>query len=169
MWAPVDELSDEDQRATAKSPLEVLEDARAAVKTTDVEGQTRNKTSSSVKPKSAAKSSASPKSPAKKAAAKKGAAKKGAAKAKTADEENSEDIAGSDAEPILKRPSSNATKGTKKRPATGNGGSTKDSPAKKKSLAMSKVYKYKYHKHNKYGFKREKKELTTVGVWENIK
>ena len=174
MWAPVDELSDEDQRATAKSPLEVLEDARAAaVKTTDVEGKTRNKTSSSVKPKPSAKSSASAKSPAKKAAVKKAAAKKGAAKAKvskTVDEEptkspeNSEDIAGSDDEPVLKRPSSNATKGTKKRPAAASGGGTKDSPAKRKSLMSKKVYKYKYHKHNKDGFKREKKELTTVGV-----
>ena len=126
----------------------------------------KDKASSKAKAKSTVKSAASKQAAAKKAASKrKGAEDQDADKQETADTEDEPSPKqvkpGSDDElPILKRPASCTPKAkagaSMKRPAS------RATP--KKCETKTRVYKYLYHKHNKYGFKKNKQEIMTVGV-----
>ena len=171
MWAPVDILSDDEgggknNKEEQKSASDVLAAAKAAVESKielDKTKRNKEKASSKAKAKSTVKSAASKKAAAKKAASKrKGAEDQDADKQETADTEDEPKQVkpGSDDElPIIKRPASCTPKA--------KGGATMKRPASRatpKCETKTRVYKYLYHKHNKYGFKKNKQEIMTVGV-----
>ena len=188
MWAPVETLSDDEQggnnnkesQQNQKSAAAVMTAAKAAVesktdvvdktavttkKGKDASGSKENASSSKAKAKATVKSAASKKSAAKKSAANPKKSKDDAQEtAESQDQESLEEeeppprkLETDDSELPIKRPASckpKAKSGAMKRPSAA---------PKSKCTTKTKVYKYMYHKHNKYGFKKNKSEIMTVG------